>query len=77
MSNSIRELQPGRYIGNGDGSFLVKCGDCEKVVEHDWGRSGPAGAATYLRKAGWTMIGRTSAARWLCVYCGLMRRSGE
>ena len=63
---------PGRYRGIGGGGFLVTCGDCEKVVEHQWGRSGPAGASAALRKIGWTLRGRTSAAKWFCAYCSLL-----
>lgn len=70
--------QPGRYISlcNG-GGFLAKCANCAIEVEHDWGNSGPAGASQALRRAGWSVVGRTSAAKWRCTFCTIAARQEQ
>lgn len=61
-------IEPGRYERIRHGWFRTVCA-CGSTQDDEWGERGSVIAPTLLRRAGWTMSGRSNKAKWHCPAC--------
>lgn len=68
-SRKKSDVARGRFVPVGESRFKVCCAACGSTSILSWGKSGRAGAAGALWRAGWTTEGRTVSAKWFCSAC--------